>query len=83
MSKFYEMMKKKRVTFDSHVKIYVLYDTDDLAYNQSRRSDWRQIRADAIRFKRRIKQTEHLISSILLPKHRQKIYTERIRNSLC
>ena len=68
---------KKYVSFNerrNEVKILVVWD---FAYWNARKSDWKILYLDKLRFKKRIEDCEVVISKIFTDKHRMLIYNER------
>ena len=56
--------KKKQVRFNEKVTIHYLYSWQ-FAYNQARKSTWREIIADRMRFQRRIQTVGELLIPII------------------
>lgn len=58
-----EVEEKKRVSFDSNVKILKMY-VWSFAYHESRKNDWKTIAADRYRFDLRRKKFEAMLRKI-------------------
>ncbi|CAG0916229.1 unnamed protein product [Notodromas monacha] len=66
-------LARKRVHFKEEVQIHELDDADE----PSRAGPWHSIYLDSVRFRDRVVRVESLLSSVLQPDHRSRIYESR------
>ena len=65
--------RTRHVRFDESVRVYIV----DSIGSSDRRSLWLQYARDRMRFQRRIRQTEKILSPILSERHRLSVMLDR------
>lgn len=66
----------RKVSFNPNIEVLIMYEWT-LAYTEARRSEWMEIRADRLRFLKRIEVTNKILSPILNEEHRKKVLNRR------
>lgn len=68
--------EEKKVQFNLNPEVHVIRAWD-FAYRQARKGEWEMAARDRERFKKRIQETENVLSSVFDKKLRDKVYKER------